>query len=486
MIIAILVLAGGLRLINIAEHGLWWDEQMSVSSAVGSYLYWPIISAKQEFTEQDFWLGNTFYNVIEATILDGGNNLLYNILLHYWMRLWGISDLSVRVLSTIFGVGIVFLIYLITLSFCSRKIAYCASGLAAVHPFLIRYSQEARSYALATFLTLAATYVFINLMNLTNSRFAIARSWVLYSLLVSAALLSHYFTIYIFIGHAAYAVLTVRDRTLWLDLIKAALVAGVILGGWMYAGAYKSLTGVATVYQRYQQRAAHPGAEENWALLSTPQNLIAGGVQTVLAITGNYLQQAGLRLSRLAPLLVIPLILLIFCWRAYASRELSSSTLLLLGLLAGSGLIFSTILALRLGHIISFQPLYGNFATPYITILLAIGIAQVRGLNGLGRQAMMGVVLLYAAILFISIKLVYEDAPKHRPPNTYQIVAKQLANAALSGDVIVYPSWIEARLYNLYLRGRGTFSQRVDPTLQGNKVKIVRNNSIQLEITIAK
>ncbi len=470
---------------SVAEHGLWWDEQVSVSNAVGSSLSEPIVSSITGFTEQDFWAGNSLHNVIEATVLDGGNNLLHNVLLHYWINLWGTSDLSVRLLSAIFGVGVVLLVYLVALSLSSRKIAYYAGGLAALHPFLIRYGQEGRSYAMATFLTLAATFIFINLNNLNSLKFAVAQSWFLYSLLVSAALLSHYLTVYIFIGHTVYAALLIRDRKLWLNMIKAAVVVGIIFNSWMFAKGNRGLKVVAAINQSYQQRATNPSADENWALPATPRNIIAGLAQTIFAITGNHLQKIGLRLSRMIPLLFIPVLLLVVCWRFRVRWEVRPAALLLLSILAGSGIVFSTILALRSGHIISLQPLYSNFATPYLTILLAIGIAEVSSLTGLGRHAMIGILLFYATILLISIKLVYEDAPKYRTPNTYQLVSKQIRDTVLPGDAIVYSSWTEARLYNLYLLGVGTLRQRVDPTLKTDVIKIVRNGQTQLEINRA-
>ncbi len=482
LIVSILILAASLRLFRIAEHGLWGDEQVSISNAVGSILAAPV-STKQEFAGQEFWAGNNFRNVIEATIQDGGNNLIHNILLHYWIQLWGTSDLSVRLLSVIFGMGVVFLIYQITLLFCSRKVAYCASVLAAVHPFLIRYSQEARSYALATFLSLAATFIFINLTTLNSPKLKITRNWFLYGLLVGLSLLSHYLTIYIFLSHVAYALLVVRERTLWPNLVKAALMTGIIFGGWMVTGGERGLKVIAAINQGYQQRAAHPSADENWALPTTPRNILAGGAQSIFAMTGNRLQQAGLRLSRLSPLLFIPLLLLAACGMAYMKRELPFSALLLLGMLASSSLVFSTILAFRAGHIISFQPLYANFSIPYLIILLAIGITQISTLKRWTRYSMMGVTFLYAAILLVSIKLVYADAPWYRPPNTYQIVSKQIKSTALPGDLIVYPSWTEARLYNLYLQSTVPLNQTVDTNLQGNMVRIVHSNLTQFELT---
>lgn len=483
LLIPILALAAGFRLFNVAKHGLWWDERISVSNAAGSILAEPIASSSSAFTGQDFWSGNTIHNVIEATVTqDGGNNLLFNVLLHYWIQLWGTQDLSVRLLSALFGILSVWLVYRLALSLCSKKIACIAGVLAAAHPFLIRYSQETRSYALATFLSLSATLVFIHLVGVNHSKSPLARNWLLYGLLIGAALLSHYLTIYVFLGHALFAILHVRGQRVWLDLVRTAAIGVILVSAWMLAGGNRGLKVIASMNQSYQQRATHPSVDENWALPAMPSNLLKGWLQTSLAISGNLLQMAGLRLGQLGILLIIPVTLLAGCWRARKNQELSSFGLLLLVILSGSGLVFSTILALHSGHIISFQPLYGLFATPYLTILLAVGMAQVAAFRGWPKFTMGCLVCLYSVTTLVSIKLVYDDAPQHRPPNIYRVLSEQIIQASLPGDVIVYRSWADARLHNLYLRNSNSIIQTVEPDHKGNSIKVVRNGFTRLEI----
>ena len=211
-LVAIIILAAGLRVVGISAHGLRPDERASVSIAVGSILTNPIVTADGLFTPGDFWSENTLHNVVEATIAQAaGNQLLFNILLHYWIRLLGTQDFFVRLLSVFFGIFAVLLVYQIALVLCSERVARFASLLSAVHPLLLLYSQEARAYAAATAFSLVGTLIFIRLTGFGRPETTRGGSWCVYGLSVGAALLSHYLTVYIFLGHILFAMLRVRD-----------------------------------------------------------------------------------------------------------------------------------------------------------------------------------------------------------------------------------------------------------------------------------
>jgi hypothetical protein len=480
-IILIVALAAGFRLYGIAEHGLWLDERFSVSNAVGSILTEPIVQPGS-FTAKDFWAGNTIHNLVEATIKqDSGNAILFNSLLHFWINLFGTRDAVVRLLPALFGIAVVPLVYLVARSLGSERVARIAGLLAALHPFLIHFSQETRSYAMATSLSLAATLVFVRLVVRGGPEKARLWSYLLYGLLVAAALLSHYLTVSIFFGHALFAVLRVRDRKMWLNLVMSAALAVAVVGGWMYAAGSRGLKVADSINRMYQKRAATLRAGEDWSLPATPHNILAGEVQMAFAMVGNLLPNASLRLTVLSPLLVIPLVLLAFCWQAYRKRNVASSTLLFLVVLTVSSPVFSAILALRAGHIISLQPLYANFAIPYLIILLAIGIAQAMGIRrGLSWTKLL--VVAQALILLASIKLVYDDAPRFRPANIYRASAERILAATEPGDTVVYSSWHDARLCNLYLPQTASILQRVEPNEPDDSIEVVRSDQTRFEL----
>lgn len=86
---------------------------------------------------------------------------LYYLILKYWTALFGYSEISLRIPSIIFGLGTIYLTFLIGKKLFDKKIALAASALLATSGLAIYYSQEARMYSLAAFLVTAAIYAFI-------------------------------------------------------------------------------------------------------------------------------------------------------------------------------------------------------------------------------------------------------------------------------------------------------------------------------------
>lgn len=127
----ILAVALGLRLYQLGTESLWNDEGFSVRDA-----QWPPQGANKA-------------------------RFLYYLLLHFWMY-FGTSDAWLRGLAVLFGMGCVYLVYIL-----GNRLAGCAIGLVAatilaLSPLEINHSQEVRMYTLATFLGLAGALALVN------------------------------------------------------------------------------------------------------------------------------------------------------------------------------------------------------------------------------------------------------------------------------------------------------------------------------------
>jgi uncharacterized membrane protein len=83
---------------------------------------------------------------------------LFHLLTWLSIHLFGLSEFSVRLISVLSGIGIVFVLYKLTNHFFGRKAAFLIGLLAALSPYLLFYSQESRMYSLFTLTTLAATW----------------------------------------------------------------------------------------------------------------------------------------------------------------------------------------------------------------------------------------------------------------------------------------------------------------------------------------
>lgn len=133
----VLLLASGLYLYQIGTESLWIDESFSILDA----------------QQLDKTLG-----------FDGSLNPrpLYYIVLRFWM-IFGTSEAWLRGLAALFGLGSVFLTYLLGKRIAGKSVGLVAALLLALSPLFINHAQEVRMYTLGTFLglwgTLSLTYV---------------------------------------------------------------------------------------------------------------------------------------------------------------------------------------------------------------------------------------------------------------------------------------------------------------------------------------
>ena len=140
VIAAVLLLALGLRLYHLDAQSLWNDEGTSVALA-----------------QRDL-----------ATIARHASYdihpPLYYFLLHGWVAVAGTSEAAVRSLSMLAGVALVAGVWALARRLSGPTVAALAALLAAVAPFQVHYSQEARMYIWAALFALLATIAFERLL----------------------------------------------------------------------------------------------------------------------------------------------------------------------------------------------------------------------------------------------------------------------------------------------------------------------------------
>jgi mannosyltransferase len=125
---------------------------------------------------------------------------LYFVLLHFWIKIFCDSEFCTRLPSLVFGVLSILWIFKIgKLIFDERK-GFLAALLLTISRFCVDYSQEARMYSLAAFLTLLSMYYLIKLNKEKGGRTASI------GYLLSSALLiySHVFGLFIILAQNVY------------------------------------------------------------------------------------------------------------------------------------------------------------------------------------------------------------------------------------------------------------------------------------------
>ena len=162
MVILILLVAFVLRLV-VLDQSLWLDEAINVNVARSL----------------------DFKSLIFNYTLSDFHPPLYHLILKSWILFFGSSEIFVRLPSVILGTATVGLVYLIGKKLFETKTALIASTLMATGPLAIYYSQEARMYMLATFLTAVSVYFFISILKkesvVTWFGFIVSTSVLLYS-----------------------------------------------------------------------------------------------------------------------------------------------------------------------------------------------------------------------------------------------------------------------------------------------------------------
>lgn len=141
LVIFIALVGAGLRLFMLDKQGMWLDETFSV------------------------WLANQHVREMLQWIVEIDQHPpLYYLLLHGWVARSGDTAYYVRLLSVLFGVATIPVIYLIGKRLSSPVVGLAAAVLLAFSPFHIRFAQEARMYTLLTFNTAVALYALTRLL----------------------------------------------------------------------------------------------------------------------------------------------------------------------------------------------------------------------------------------------------------------------------------------------------------------------------------
>ncbi len=140
LLIAILLLAAGLRFYRLDGQSFWNDEGNSVRLAQRSLA------------------------LVTAGAAGDIHPPGYYYLLWAWIRLAGDGEFAARSLSAVLGSLLVAVTYALGRQLDRPALGLVAAFLAAISPFQVYYSQEARMYILVTLVGAAATYFFLRLM----------------------------------------------------------------------------------------------------------------------------------------------------------------------------------------------------------------------------------------------------------------------------------------------------------------------------------
>ena len=175
-----------LRLYHLGTDSIWSDEWYSI------------------------WLArHNVFDIVNLTSVDV-HPPLYYLILHYFITVFGDTELSTRLLSMVFGLCSIFMIYVVGSQIFNKEVGLLSSLLLAVSPVHIAFSQEVRMYTLICLLALLSMCFFLRLLEQYSLKASLG--YVLSSALL---IYSHVFGLFIIIAQNIYflaQLIAVKER----------------------------------------------------------------------------------------------------------------------------------------------------------------------------------------------------------------------------------------------------------------------------------
>ncbi len=201
MVAAITAVGAALRFATISGQSYWFDEATTAHA-----------------------VGLSFGGLLHVVRTTESTPPLYYVLAWIWAKVFGTGEAGLRSLSAVAGTAVIPITYLCGRELVSRAAGYVAAALAAVSPFMIWYSQEARAYML-----------FAALSGLSLLFFARARRepstanitwWAIWS---GLALLTHFFAGFLVAPEALWLLVALRSRRVVIAIAVLAVVQVAVI-----------------------------------------------------------------------------------------------------------------------------------------------------------------------------------------------------------------------------------------------------------------
>ncbi len=214
----IIIMALGFRLAAVLTPGsFWFDEIISLKIAQHNLI--------------DGWQYLKWEN----------NPPLHYWFLHAWIKIFGVSEIILRLSSVLFNILAIVALYFLGKSiFNSSKTGLMVSFLAGVSSFQLFLSSDARMYSMLLLFGTLSCYFFWQWLNQPRKL-----SWLGYIIFTSLALYTHLTAIYLLMAHNVYFLyhyfyLNNKQRA-WTRWIIIQLTVCVLFLPWLITFANRSL-----------------------------------------------------------------------------------------------------------------------------------------------------------------------------------------------------------------------------------------------------
>lgn len=427
------------RLPLAERHGLWADEFFSLAMATGHSLEHPADQADQslgDYVELPEAVSPAFYaqflqhrdppvspaRVVRAVFLSDTSPPGYYVLLHFWTRLAGTSDLSVRGFSLLWGLAAFPVVWSIARQLGGRRAAVAAGFVYALAPLCVYYSVEARMYSMLWFWTAALVWLSLRLHRTDRDRGMVLAAWIAIS---TAGFLTHYFFLFAWCAIA-----------LWLLLHPGATRRAFILA----AGVLVALL-IVPWYVRLPASLANWRVTGDW-LNSPPWGDYHLAVQALL-VPWSYISPQGTWGVRERWDVLSAGVFLVLALLAVANVRWCAPRRQLLWLTVAGACLGPVVFDIARGTYVTAVTRYAIAGLPAALVLLAIALAHLRLPRGLGAIAGPALVraafaLAVLAIFAIGVRRMYVNPARALEPT--RTVGRNVAGQLQPGDLVLVHS----------------------------------------------
>ena len=157
----------------------------------------------------------------------------YYVLLKGWGLLFGLDEIGARSLSAFMGVLVAFGVFLVGSLLKDKRTGLLAASLAAVNPFLIYYSQEARMYQLLALAGVFSVWAFLHWLEDApfSGRWPPVAASLFYFFFAILGLYTHYaFPIHLITLNVIFLVWMIARQDPWKKKVRYLIHWGVLQG----------------------------------------------------------------------------------------------------------------------------------------------------------------------------------------------------------------------------------------------------------------
>ncbi|MEY2793700.1 MAG: hypothetical protein RJA76_1692, partial [Bacteroidota bacterium] len=500
LLIAVLFLGTYLRMYHLDQFSIAGDEFYTVLSSnyVSQEGGLQNFLNQTSFTNKDWKPSNDLQDLFFSMARrDNGSGFLYLFLLHYWIKLVGFEDWGLRLFSVLINIVLVTGVFFFCKNHLKSKITgLLATSFACISPFLISYSQVARTYSLVFLMALICSHYFlITLRSEKNNQW---KPFIWYGIFAFLTLMSHYSSFVILIFQAGFLLIFSWKNLLshFLKYLVAALIPIIGMAIWLNSPGGSYSFNAIEVSKIYYNQVASAGGNEWLHLISIKS--VGTQLLKVFAMSNIFFDQLGMEALgkrnfiltgliagvsillrqqnqiklKVGLLIALDLICFIVLFNFVTNHGINFIILYLLIILTFShfkeiipqsiqekyilGIYLFSFISLVLfglmdGNTFRIIPRYAGFGYVFGIIFSCIFIIKIWQRQQTNSNYLIAFLCLFTAISTKSlISDIYNDKmepyfyswPKARSKNQYIIASKKIDKMYMKGDTVIYPSFV--------------------------------------------